>query len=477
MTAENDTAPPPRAFRARFIVSQNEVLTNSLIETVGDRISRTHSIADYPHPERIEDLGEVAIIPGLVNAHSHSFQRIIRSATEFVRYERRLDSFWTWRERMYEAATSLEPEDVYDVARVAFLEMLRTGITSVGEFHYIHHRPDGSTYADPNELAMRVINAARDTGIRICLLRVAYQRAGFEQKPNPRQARFIDRDVDHYLRQLETLETACRREPTATVGMAPHSIRAVSSDWISALLNTSFGARMPIHIHVCEQRKEIEESMAEYGLPPILALQESGLLGDMTTLVHATHLTDEEHESIRNSGASVCACPTTERNLGDGFLPARQLIRDQVPICLGSDSHQQIDLWEDRRLVEYHERLRTERRNVLAQEAGQNHRKEWEQINTADILWTMGSSHGARALGLPSGNLAPGELADFVTVDLDHLSIAGTSKDNLISDLVFSASSSSVRDTFVGGRPVIVNRIHADADAILARYRQLRSRQ
>lgn len=444
-------------FKARYVFRGGRFEEGLAVHVVDGRVD-----AIAPPTEDAVDLGEVALFPGLVNAHSHAFQRAIRGRTEFLERSRPHDDFWTWRQRMYDVAHRLTPEEMYAVARWTFLEMALTGITSVGEFHYVHHQPDGTRYDDPNELAQRVIAAARDVGIRICLLRVAYHRGGFDREPSPEQRRFVDPFVDHVLRDVDALRAETANDDTVTIGLAPHSIRAVGADWLRALSDAARRWDTPLHIHACEQRREIDECLAEFGAPPIEVFDELGLLDERLTLIHATHLTEGELDLIGDTGANVCACPTTERNLGDGFLPASELVRRNVPIALGSDSHTNIDLWEDARLVEYHERLRLERRNVLARAA----LDRGGDATTEDVLWPMLTKHGAKALRLETGDLSIGAAADFVTLDLQHPTLIGADAESLLAHVLLSMTPDAVRDVYVAGAPVIVDGRHPRHDDI-----------
>ncbi len=405
--------------------------------------------ADTGDAEVVE-LGNVAVVPGLVNAHSHAFQRGIRGKTEYLVEGREDEDFWTWRDEMYRAALGYDADEVERVSKLAFLEMALGGITTVGEFHYLHHQPDGTPYADPNELAHRVIRAAREVGIRIALLRVGYQRAGHDRPAEDAQRRFVEPDVDTYLERAQALGEAWTDDPAVTVGLAPHSIRAVCGEWLIEAAGFAAEHDTALHIHACEQRREIAESLQEYGKPPVAVFDELGMLDERLTLVHGTHLSDEEFELLAASQPTVCACPTTERNLGDGFLPALELVRRGVPICLGSDSHANIDLWEEMRLVEYHERLRYERRNVLAA-AGSR------RLRTADALWPMGAQNGARALRLAVGRLQAGTYADFVTLDLDHITLMGSTPQSLLTNITLSMTPGAVTDVFVGGRQIVAD--------------------
>lgn len=463
--------PKTTFYRARYILDPQKTAEDPWAEDAwlgvrGDEIlgvfapdalpSRAAKSPEFERAQRV-DLGAVALVPGLVNAHSHAFQRGIRGRTEYLQVGREDEDFWTWRAAMYAAALSYDVERVHRVSRLAFAEMALSGITTVGEFHYLHHQPDGTPYTDPNELAHQVIAAARAVGVRIALLRVGYQRAGFGRAADDAQRRFVEPDVDTYLARTEALRAYWKDAPGVSVGVAPHSIRAVSAAWIRASADFARMHDLVLHIHASEQRREVEESRAEYGKAPIAALADMGALGANTTLVHATHLEDDEFGILQAARAAVCACPSTERNLGDGFLPALQLLQHGVPICLGSDSHTNIDLWEEMRLVEYHERLRHERRNVLATTLTATPDSTRTTRSTAEVLWPMGSKNGARSLNLNAGELTKGQLADFVAIDLNHIALAESDSQNLLANLVLSMPTGAVRHVFVGGAQIVAD--------------------
>ena len=409
----------------------------------GGKIVEIVDAAEVPDATRLQGR---AMLPGLVNAHSHAFQRIIRGRTEYRSYNT-TDSFWTWREQMYAAATTLTPEQIYAASRLAFLEMASTGITAVGEFHYIHHAPDGSRYDDPNLLAHEVIRAARDVGIRIALLRVAYARAGFQKEPNPQQARFIDQTPDVYLDHLDQLLASIdTEEGTVWAGVAPHSVRAVPLDYLKPIIAFANERRLPVHMHVAEQPAEIEACIQEYGRSPVALLDTEGLLSESFTAVHAIHVTPKAVAALAKSGAGVCACPTTERNLGDGVVPVDLYLKAKVPVSLGTDSQTQIDLLEDARELEYHLRLQKLQRNVLAPE------DETGASALARRLFDCATVNGAKAIGFNGGTLKPGAPADFFTVDLNDLSIAESTTENLLTNIVFSLARTAIRDVVVNGK-------------------------
>ncbi|WP_434389823.1 formimidoylglutamate deiminase [Melittangium boletus] len=409
-----------------------------------------------PEGARVVHLPGRALLPGLVNGHSHAFQRLIRGRTEYVPAGVGSDDFWSWREAMYRAAESLSPEEVYLASRQAFLEMVLAGITAVGEFHYLHHQADGTPYADPNELAHAVIRAARDVGLRIVLLRVGYARAGFRVAPNPRQRRFIDPDVDTFLSSVETLARTTRGQPGVSVGLAPHSVRAVTREWLAAAATAL--PELPLHMHVAEQPREIEACLAEHGRRPVELLADVGLLSPRFTAVHAVHVTEAEARLLGEREALVCACPSTERNLGDGIVPADVLLQAGVRVCLGSDSQATVDLLDEARQLEGHLRLARLRRAVLDPGTG-------AVDGLAARLFDMATAQGARSLGLDAGRLAPGAPADFFTVDLHHPSLLGASPASLLAGIVLGGDKAAVRDVVVGGRAVVTDGHHTLAEA------------
>ncbi|MET0649176.1 MAG: formimidoylglutamate deiminase [Pyrinomonadaceae bacterium] len=434
-----------------------------------------------PLDRRIRLAGR-ALLPGMVNAHSHAFQRVIRGRTEY-RGASAADSFWTWREMMYAAAQRLTPEDIYDASRMAFMEMLLSGITSVGEFHYLHRTPEGGEYDDPNLLALEVVRAARDVGLRIALLRVAYARAGFQKEPDPRQRRFIEPDPAVFIRHAESLARALDADPHAWLGVAPHSVRAVPVEYLRALGTYAHVQHLPLHMHVAEQPAEIEACMAETGRTPVALLADEGVLSPRFTGVHAVHVTPEEIALLARARACVCACPTTERNLGDGVVPADALLRAGVRVALGTDSHTQIDLLEDARELEYHLRLTTLRRNVLAHGVDDESRAEGEQESAPDEgrgmsalaarLFECATVAGAESIGAPSAAFEPGSAADFFTVDLDDPTVAGAGAGDLLPAIVFSLSRAAVRETAVAGRLLTESGRHPAQDDIVSRFTSL----
>ncbi len=371
-----------------------------------------------------------ALLPGFVNAHSHAFQRGLRGWVQHAAPGVE-DSFWTWREAMYALAQRLDPEAIEALSTLAFAEMLKAGFTTVGEFHYVHHQPDGTPYADRDELAMRVVHAARRVGMRIVLLRVAYERSGWHQEANPRQARFIDRHPDHVIASWERL-----RSHGIDVGVAPHSVRACSADWLRSL------TRVPsiVHAHVDEQPAEVEQCLAENHKRPLEVFADAGLLTNRFTAVHLTHPDAHELALLHESHANVCACPTTELDLGDGFFPAWQVT---TPVCIGTDSHASIDPFAEMRGLEWHSRAVLGRRNVTPHSGIDG---------LAAALIDRGTRNGMHALGLEGGTIHTGSPADMVAIDLRRVEFAAS---RVLPALVFNGSAAAVTDVWVGGRHVI----------------------
>jgi len=405
-----------------------------------------------------------AMVPGFVNVHSHSFQRLIRGRAESRAVSGR--DFWSWRGTMYHAAARLTPEDVYDVARMAFLEMVKAGTTTVGEFHYLHTAPDGKPYADPNELGHRLIAAARSVGIRIVLLRSAYLRSGFEVATDLGQTRFFEA-ADAFVQNTEALLAEYAGVEGVSVGIAPHSIRAVPLGELQEIVAWGRERGLPIHMHVAEQVAENAACEREYGATPVALLADHGLLGEDFTAVHAIHIAEEEIAAMAKAGATICSCPTTERNLGDGILAADKVMRAGIPVALGSDSQAQIGPLEDARQLDYHLRLLQQQRAVLDGIDGNA---------IARRLFACATTNGARSLKLDAGAFKEGNRADFVTVDLNDLSIAGSSDDALLPILVFGMERTAVRDVAVGGRFILRDGRHELEDEIVSRYQAVAGR-
>jgi formimidoylglutamate deiminase len=317
---------------------------------------------------------DALVLPGFVNAHSHAFQRALRGRVEHrpaaaTGAEGTSDDFWSWRTAMYADAARVSPDDVEALATWAYADMLRAGFTTVGEFHYLHHDVNGAPYAQP-EMSLALARAARTVGIRLVLLETAYARGGCNTPLSPTQRRFAFLSHESFVAHLEKVRAALGNStssgtPLVHVGVAVHSVRACPRQWIEATARHASSERLPLHVHACEQRKELAECRNEHGLSPIELLMETGALTPGTTVVHATHVAASDIAHLKDVDALVCLTPSTERNLGDGLAPTLDMHTAGVHVCIGTDSHARIDVADELRSVEEHERLRTERRNVL----------------------------------------------------------------------------------------------------------------
>jgi formimidoylglutamate deiminase len=398
-----------------------------------------------------------AAIPGVPNLHSHAFQRAMAGQTE--RRGTGDADFWTWRETMYAFAERLTPEHMLAVAAQAFAEMLEAGFTRVGEFHYLHHAPGGLADTNPAVMAEAVIAAAEETGIALTLLPVFYAHAGFGGAPlSPRQARF-GCDGDRYARLHEASAKALTPLPDGVIGLAPHSLRAVTPEELEGLL--SLYPAGPVHIHIAEQIGEVEASLAWSGQRPVRWLLDHAPVDERWCLVHATHLDEGEIADLAASGAVAGLCPITEANLGDGVFPAGPFLAAGGRFGVGSDSNVRIDAGEELRLLEYSQRLTRRARNLMAAPGG----------STGARLLAGALVGGAQALGAPPPGLAVGAPADFLELDPEHPALAGLAPDFLIDAWIFSAGREAVRRVWRRGRLVVSEGRHVARDRIARRYR------
>jgi formimidoylglutamate deiminase len=361
-------------------------------------------------------------LPALSTAHSHAFQRAMRG-----RAQRPLDptsgsDFWAWREQMYGRVLSLTPESIYAASWVAFRELVRAGVRTVGEFHYVHHQADGTPYDNRTTLADRVVEAARQAGLRIALLRVAYHRAGATQPMHAAQRRFLDPSVDDVLRDVDQLRARWADDPDVVVGIAPHSVRAVPPSWLRPLSEYAARNGMPMHMHVAEQQREVDECLAESGRRPVELLADRGVLSNRFVAVHATNVLPHEAALLGRAGAFACVCATTERDLGDGLPDVSALRAAGVRLCTGVDSHVATDPIEDLRALETHERLRTRTRVTF--DPGDR--------TPAEQLWCEGSLEGAAACGF-------GDAGGQVVIRRDHPALALVDDEFLLDAIVFGA--------------------------------------
>ncbi len=407
-----------------------------------------------------EDKHHAIAIPGLSNVHSHAFQRGMAGLAEHRGAND--DDFWSWREVMYRFLDRLNPDDVEAICAMAYVEMLETGYTRVGEFHYLHNDTTGARYSNPSEMAGRVVAAAQATGIGLTLLPVFYAHSDFGGvSPNHGQRRFIN-DLDSFATLLDACR--CLIPADATLGIAPHSLRAVTRDELRALIEMHKDG--PIHIHAAEQVKEVEASMAFSGARPVEWLLENAGVDQRWCLIHATHLTENETDALAASGAVAGLCPITEANLGDGIFPAIRYLEAGGRIATGTDSNILIDPAQELRALEYSQRLSQRGRNLLASE---------QQPSVARRLFNATLDGGAQALGTQQG-IGIGMAADIVSLNPDHPALHGRKDDFILDSWVFAARTSCIDSVWRGGRKLVKDGHHLNSDTVCANYRHVLDR-
>jgi formiminoglutamate deiminase len=405
-----------------------------VVEEAGRIVAVERGADPAPGDSRLPGL----VLPGFANAHSHAFHRALRGRTHD-----RGGTFWTWRERMYDVAARLDPDTYLALARAAYAEMAMAGVTCVGEFHYLHHPPDGGRYTDPNAMSEALIQAAADAGVRLTLLDACYLAGGLEGTghlpPDGVQLRFSDGDADAWAARVAQL----RERDGLRVGAAVHSVRAVPAGQLHTVAQAADGR--PLHAHVSEQPAENDACLTHYGMTPTRLLHDHGLLGPGSTVVHATHVRAEDVAALGGTGTSVCACPSTEADLADGIGSFRRLRDAGAPLCLGSDQHAMTDPLAEARLLEAYERLATGERG---------------RFRPSELMAAL-TIDGHRALGWPdAGRVAPGQRADLVAVRLDSPRTAGCAPDQL----VMAAGAGDVHTVIVDGRTVVSDGQHVLGD-------------
>jgi formiminoglutamate deiminase len=402
--------------------------------TDGVVTSVERDVQPQPGDERIRGV----VMPGLVNAHSHAFHRALRGRTHGGSGD-----FWQWRNPMYVLANRLTPDSYRELATAVFAEMALAGITGVGEFHYVHHQPDGTPYADPNAMGRAMVEAAGTAGVRLALLDSAYLHAMIDAPDTlSEQRRFSDGTIDRWLDRVDLLGDG---GDGWTVGLAPHSVRAVHPNELAEVVGSRFGR--VVHLHVSEQPAENAACVAATGMTPTEVLADVGLLGRHLTAVHATHMTERDITLLGGAHAHVCMCPTTERDLADGIGPAHAMIDAGATMCLGSDSHAVIDLFEEARAVEHDERLATGKRGIHA---------------PASLL-AAATSGGASSLGwggLESVGVVAGKPADLIAIGLDSVRMAGFSAQDAAAHIVHAAAPADVRDVWMAGTRIVRDGVH-----------------
>jgi formimidoylglutamate deiminase len=406
------------------------------------------------------------VLPGMPNLHSHAFQRAMAGLAEragLAGTPGEADSFWTWRQTMYGFVGRLAPPQVEAIAAQLYVEMVKAGYTAVGEFHYLHHDPEGRPYADPAEMSERIVAAAETTGIGLTLLPVLYAQGGFGGQPTgPGQRRFRH-EVDGFLALVETLQRRHGGNPQRRIGIAPHSLRAVTPEQLRSAADglTRLDATAPIHIHIAEQVKEVEDCLAWSGRRPVEWLLEHCPPDPRWCLVHATHMTPPETAGLAASGAVAGLCPTTEANLGDGLFPAPPFLEQGGRFGIGSDSHISVSPVEELRWLEYGQRLVHRRRTLLRPGGG---------ASVGAALYGAALDGGAQALGRPIGRLEAGARADLVVLDPALPSLLGREDDVLLDALVFAGNINPVRDVMIGGRWVVREGRHRAEEPVLVAY-------
>jgi len=404
------------------------------------------------------------VMPGMPNLHSHAFQRAMAGLTEYRASSATgaTDNFWSWRDLMYRFAARISPEGLASVAQWLYIEMLKAGYTSVCEFHYVHHTPDGGRYGNPAELAQRVVDAASASGIGMTMLPVLYQYSGFGARaPRDDQRRFIN-TPGSLLELLGALRAARPENAALRYGVAPHSLRAVSEQSLRELLGGLDGSA-PVHIHIAEQTAEVDACVETEGARPVQWLLDRFDVDSRWCLVHATHVDANETLALARSGAVAGLCLTTEANLGDGLFPAQEYLDAKGRIGVGSDSHIGVDWRAELRLLEYGQRLTRRQRNVLASA---------QTPYVADRLFDAALEGGAQATGRATGALQVGHRADWLVLDPNHASIAEHAPSAWLSGVVFCEHGETpIRDVYAGGEKVVDNRRHRDEEGAYARYR------
>ncbi len=423
-------------FHAELALVDDVVQHDVSIDCHGERIVAVMPrSAPAPEATRLRGL----VVPGLANAHSHAFHRALRARTQ-----QGAGDFWEWREAMFAVAGALDPERYHRLARAVYAEMAQAGITAVAEFHYLHHRPDGTRYADPNAMGEALVAAAAEAGVRLTLLDGCYLRGGFAQPGlEGAQRRFGDADVEAWAARADDL----RERPGLRRGAAIHSVRAVPPQAQEAVAAWAGERGAPLHVHVSEQPAENAACHETTGRTPTEVLADAGVLGPRTTAVHATHLTDHDLTLLGGTTTAVCLCPTTERELADGIGPASELAAAGSPLCVGSDSHAVVDLLEEARAIELDQRLATLARGH----------------HTPHALLAAATTQGQTRLGWDVA-LQPGSLADLTAIDLASPRTAGATAATAVAHAVFAATASDITDVIVGGRAIVAEGRHLTID-------------
>ena len=415
-----------------------------------------HSVKDN-HGAPPDVVLDGPVIPGMPNLHSHAFQRLIAGLTSETRQG--ADNFWGWRQTMYGFAQKITPDQIEACATWLYAEMLSAGYTSCGEFHYLHHQPGGKHYAKRSETSERILAAADRSGISLTLLPVFYHASGFGKKSVEAHQRRFANSLDDYLALLEEVHARVRHSPVHRAGIAPHSLRAVPAPLLLELL-AACDQDLPVHIHVAEQVAEVEDSLEYLSARPVQWLLDNAGVDPRWCLVHATHMDAAEAKRAACSGAVAGLCPSTEADLGDGYFNTSRWLEEGGSLGIGSDSNLIISPAEELRLLEFGERIRTRRRNIL----------RTETQACGQFLWTHAARNGARAIAQPVGRIARSCRADFVELDPEHPMLVARGVDSILETLVFAGLSGMVRSVFVAGNQLVADGRHVEHDSLARRF-------
>ncbi len=441
----------------------NALLPDGWARNVSVRIDDNGMIESVERDQQDQPTNGTIAVPGVANLHSHAFQRAMAGLTEW-RGSATEDSFWTWRDVMYRFLERIGPDDVRAIASQLYVEMLEAGFTAVGEFHYLHHRPGGAPYDDIAEMAGQIVTAAGRSGIGLTLLPVYYEFGGFGGQPvSGSQHRFAN-DPDRFYRLYDRCREISVGDSRTLVGVAPHSLRAVTPESLKNVL--SHCADGPVHIHAAEQVREVKDCKAALGAPPVAWLLDNASVDERWCIIHATHMSESETERLANSSAVAGLCPITEANLGDGIFNGVAYCEARGRFGIGSDSHIRIDLAEELRMLEYSQRLRDRGRNLLAPCGASNGR----------ALFDEAARGGVQAIGQPMGGIAPGHYCDVVSLRPDHPVLAKKTGDDWLNGWTFSGDKSCVSDVWVGGRLVVKDSAHVDRQAVRSDFTQTMER-
>ena len=412
-----------------------------------------------PNPDE-QNLRKRILLPAMSNLHSHSFQRAMSGLTE-KRLEKR-DSFWSWRELMYSFLERLTPERMEAISALVFMEMLECGYASVGEFHYVHHQSGGQHYENIAETSCRIISAAQKTGIGLTHLPVFYMQGGLNGKKLAEGQLRFGNELEQYLRILDQTQNSLRNSPKDyLLGMAPHSLRAVSPEFLKEIVEAR--SSDTVHIHIAEQLKEVEEIQTHFDARPVEWLLNNIAVDSRWCLIHATHMTQEETQNLAKSGAVVGLCPITEANLSDGVFDGTELLLSRGKYGIGSDSNVRISLTEELRLLEYSQRLVRKERNVMTSKTG----------SVGRALYDDSLTGGAQALARKSGSIVPGNWADLLTLDAEALTLSGCTEDEILDRWIFSGDDSLVREAWSAGRQMVADGQHIRHEEIELKYRSV----